>query len=225
MRAVRRTPLFPILVATIACGSSSSTGTSPGDTPGADGGTGPGSGDSSTAPNGDDTVTLTMGPFTVPPSSEVFKCQNFRNPFGGADQDIKEYEVHMSSGSHHMFVFFNTTNADGPVVDCPSCGLEFHPYPFSTQTRDASLTYPDGVGSLIPAQTGFRLNGHYINTGASPIEGTVTAILHKAKPGTVQQHAGVIFMNDVRLTVPPGTSTSSSTCWMMAYKLLYGIIL
>jgi len=28
----------------------------------------------------------------------------------------------------------------------------------------------------------------------------------------VHQHAGIIFMNDVGLTVPPGTSTSHSTC-------------
>jgi hypothetical protein len=118
----------------------------------------------------------------------------------------------MSAGSHHMFIFFDPTNKDAPIVDCPRGGLEFHPYPFSTQTRDASFRYPDDVGSLIPAKTGLMLNGHYINPGATPFEATVTAVLHKAAPGTVTQHAGVMFFNDVGLRVPPGTSTSKSTC-------------
>jgi Copper type II ascorbate-dependent monooxygenase, C-terminal domain len=223
MRAARMAPLFGVLVAIatcVACGSTVPGGSA---APGADGGaasssSGSGSSGSSSSGGGDsatadgETVTLTMGPFTVPPGTEVFKCQNFANPFGDVDQDIKEYETHMSPGSHHMFLFFSDANADGPIQDCPAGGLEFHPYPFSTQTRDASLTYPDTVGSLIPAKTGFELNGHYINTGATPIQGTVTAILHKAKPGTVQQHAGVIFMNDASLTVPPGSSTSTASC-------------
>ena len=68
------------------------------------------------------------------------------------------------------------------------------------------------MGSLIPAKTGLRLNAHYINTGATPLKGTLTATFHKAPPGTVQQHAGVIFMNDVGLVVPPGQSTSRATC-------------
>ncbi len=158
-----------------------------------------------------DTVTLTMGPFDVPASTEVFKCQDFENPFG-ADQDIKEYEVHMTPGSHHMFIFFNTANTSGAVKDCPQGGFEFHPYPFSTQTADATMTYPEGVGSLIPAKTGFRLNAHYINTGSATKQGTVTVTLHKAPDGTIKQHAGVIFMNDVGLTVPPGMTTSKKSC-------------
>jgi hypothetical protein len=196
-------------VGLLSCGgggsSSGSSGAPPAPGPAADGGgTGPGT--------TDETVTLTMGPFEVPPSSEVFKCQPFKNPFGGADQDIKQYEVHMSEGSHHMFLFFTNATADGPIEDCPAGGLEFHPYPFTAQTRDASLRYPDDVGSLVPSTTGFLLNAHYINPGATPIQATVNMILHKAAPGSVNQHAGVIFMNDFGLKVPPGTSTSKSSC-------------
>jgi hypothetical protein len=205
---------FALCAVFAACGGSSST--SPAIAAGDAGSTGPGTavddGGVGVTSAGD-TVTLTMGPFTVPPGTEVFKCQDFANPFGGMDQDIKEYEVHMTAGSHHMFIFFSSDNANAPIQDCPAGGLEFHPYPFSTQTRDASITYPDTVGSRVPATTGFRMNAHYINAGATPMDGaTVTATLHKAAPGTVTQHAGVIFMNDVRLSVPPGKSTSSSTC-------------
>jgi hypothetical protein len=192
-------------VGLISCGGTTSSGTPLGGDSGAP--TDPG-----TVVASGDTVTLTMGPFTVPPSSEVFKCQPFKNPFGGADQDIKAYEVHMSEGSHHMFLFFDPATDDGPIGDCPAGGLEFHPYPFSTQTRDASFTYPDNVGSLVPGSTGFLLNAHYVNPGATPLQATVTAILHKAAPGSVTEHAGVIFMNEYGLKVAPGTSTSKATC-------------
>jgi hypothetical protein len=214
MSAIRLASIVS-LMGVLSCGggtnNTGSSGSPPTSPPGDDGGGTTGPGPTGPGPTADETVTLTMGPFTVPPSTEVFKCQPFKNPFG-VDQDIKEYEVHMSEGSHHMFLFFDNVTADGPIEDCPSGGLEFHPYPFSTMTRDANFRYPDDVGSLVPATTGFLLNAHYINPGATPIQATVTAVLHKAAPGSVTQHAGVIFMNDLRLTVPPGASTSKSTC-------------
>jgi hypothetical protein len=168
-------------------------------------GGGPGSGD----PNA---VVLTMGPFTVPPGKEVFKCQEFVNPFGGMDQDVSEYEVHMTEGSHHFFLFFDDHNADVPLADCALGGFEYHPYPFGAQSPDATMTYPAGVGSLVPGSTGFMLNAHYINASTETITGTVTAVLHKAPPGSIQQHAGVIFMNDLTIAIPPGVHSATSTC-------------
>lgn len=207
-------PLFLSTFALLALACSSNASTS--------GGTGqPGTGDPN-APGGssstptthpnEELVTLTMGPFTVPPNGEVYKCQNFANPFGDVDQDVKEYEVHMTSGSHHMFLFFDKSNKDAPVEDCPQGGLEFHPYPFGAQSADASMRYPDDVGSLVPRGTGFRVSVHYLNPGDKPLEATVKAVMHKAAPGTVNQHAGVIFMNDVGINVPPGKSTTNASC-------------
>jgi hypothetical protein len=160
------------------------------------------------------TVTLTMGPFTVPASSEVYKCQTFANPFGGRDTDIAVYEEHMTQGSHHMFVFFIDNAVDGPLEDCPSGGLEFHPYPFTAQEPDATLTYPDGVGSLVPGTTGLMLNAHFLNIGAQDIQATLTVTLHVAGPGTVTQHAGQYFMNDATIQISPSNApqTASATC-------------
>jgi hypothetical protein len=47
--------------------------------------------------------------------------------------------------------------------------------------------------------------------------------MHKAAPGTITQHAGVIFMNDVGITVPPGTSTSTKSCPLPAGINLMGV--
>src|SRR5262245_14890758 len=50
-------------------------------------------------------VTLKMTPFTVPSGGEVYKCQNFANPFG-AEAEVSAFESHMTPGSHHMLLFY-----------------------------------------------------------------------------------------------------------------------
>ncbi len=172
----------------------------------------------------DDTVSLTLGPFTVPAGKEVYKCQTFANPFGGRDTDIKTYEEHMTHGSHHMFLFFIPNAADGPMEDCPNGGLEFHPYPFTSQYPDLALTFPDSVGSMVPGNTGFMLNAHFLNIGAQDFQATLTVTLHVAKPGTVTQHAGVVFMNDVGIKITPSTApqTVSATCTLPQDMVVLG---
>jgi hypothetical protein len=156
-------------------------------------------------------VTLTMGPFTVPGGSEVFKCQTFANPFGGKDVDIKEYEEHMTEGSHHMFAFFSPGATNGAIEDCPNGGLEYHPYPFSAQSPDAQLTYPPTVGSRIPGSMGFMLNAHFVNASAAAFQATLTVTFHLALSGAVTQYAGVVFMNNVGIAIPPGQTPVTST--------------
>lgn len=160
-------------------------------------------------------VTLNMDPFTVAPGQEVFMCQDFANPFQGAQADIKTYELHMSQGSHHMFAFYKTNATNTSVAPCPQGGLQFAPFTFTAQSPDVVETYPEGVGATIPPTTGFTINAHYINVGASPIAGHVSLTMSVAKPGVVTQHAGVVFLNQAFLSVPatgqPSTSTSQYT--------------
>jgi hypothetical protein len=159
------------------------------------------------------TVTLTLGPFTVPAGKEVFKCQTLANPFGH-DVDIKTYEEHMTTGSHHMFLFFVPGATDGAIEDCPGGGFEFHPYPFSAQSPDLTLTYPENVGSVIPASMGFMLNAHFVNAGATDYQATLKVTLHVAAPGTVTEHAGVVFMNQYGINISPSNmpQTATATC-------------
>lgn len=197
-------------------GAGSSGGGSGGSTSSSGGGSSSSSGGNPDAGVSNQSVTLTMGPFTVPAGSEVFKCQNFANPFGGKDVDIKEYEEHMTQGSHHMFAFFAQGATNGAIEDCPNGGLQFGPYPFSAQSPDATLTYPPTVGSHIPASMGFMLNAHFLNVGATDLQATLQVTFHLAVPGAVTQYAGVVFMNNVGITIPPGQMpvTSSRTVTM-----------
>ncbi|MGA7122645.1 MAG: hypothetical protein WBY94_21275 [Polyangiaceae bacterium] len=171
-------------------------------------------------------VTLTMDAFTVPAGQEVYMCQDFANPFNGMQADIKTYELHMAQGSHHMFAFYKTNATNSSVAPCPQGGLQFAPFTFTAQTQDVVQTYPEGVGATIPSTTGFTLNAHYVNTGSAPVTGHVALTMHVAKTGIITQHAGVIFLNQALLSVPPtatmanpSTSTSTYTLPQDAYVM------
>jgi len=161
-------------------------------------------------------VTLTMAPFTVAPGKEVFMCQSFANPFKGQQVDIKTYDLNMAQGSHHMFLFYESSAANSTVAPCPQGGLTFAPFTFSAQSQKATQTYPQGVGATIPTSIGFSLNVHYINAGSTPIAGSVQVTMSVAKPGIIMQHAGVIFLNQISLSVAAsGQAVTSSR----TYKL------
>lgn len=198
---------------TVSGGSGGSGGGSSGGTASSSGGSSgsSGGGVTVTSDGGTKTVTLTMGPFTVPASSEVFKCQNFANPFGGQDTDIDEYDETMTTGSHHMFLFFQSGATDGPLQDCAAGGLTFYPYPFMAQSPTAQLTYPSGVGSRIPGTMGFMVNAHFVNVTAHDFQATITVSMHIAEPGSVKQYAGVVFMNNIDLVIPPTNAPYDAT--------------
>jgi hypothetical protein len=148
-------------------------------------------------------VTLTTDTFTVPPNSEVYKCQDFANPFRGQAVDIDRYDLEMNAGSHHMLLFYTDGATDGPMIDCPLGGLQTGPYTFGSQTPKATQTYPTGVGAAIPAGMGFTVNAHYVNTGSVPIQGVVKVTMFVARPGVVTQHAGVLSFILTSITIPP----------------------
>ena len=57
-----------------------------------------------------------MGSFEVPANKEVFMCQDFDNPFGGVDVAIGQSESDMTTGSHHLHVFYGADNPPSTTV-------------------------------------------------------------------------------------------------------------
>jgi hypothetical protein len=176
------------------------------------GGTSGGTSGGGTTTSGGDTVTLQSQFFKVPGGGEVFMCQDFANPFGGMDTDVQEFESHMSPGSHHLLLFYKDNASDGTITPCS--GLEFSPTPYGAQSPDAMVVYPQGIGALVKGTQGFHLNMHYVNASQNDLMAQVTIILHKAAPGSVTQHAGLFFFNNVSgVYVPAGTQkTLTATC-------------
>lgn len=158
-----------------------------------------------------DTVTLTMDSFDIPPGAEVYKCQNFANPFGGAEAEVAMFESHMTPGSHHLLLFYEDGATDTKVEDCS--GLEFGPTPYSTQLSQDSVSFPPGVAAVIPPSKGLRMQSHYLNTTQSTITAEVKITFHLAAPGTVKDHAGVMFVVQPFILVPPNsTKDVKHTC-------------
>jgi hypothetical protein len=159
------------------------------------------------------TVTLTADAFDVAPGAEVYKCQTFANPFGGA-ADIVSMHGRMSAGSHHFFLFnldpLTVALRASPtsLVDCPGGGVEFHPFPYLSQQPDWTVRYPtaaDGspMGYPLAAANSLMINVHYLNSSAQTIHASVTIDITAAKPGVVTTHVGTLFLNQTTLSVPP----------------------
>jgi hypothetical protein len=146
-------------------------------------------------------VTVTMDSFTVAPGEEVYRCQNYANPFG-ADVDVERFESEMTQGSHHLLFFYQGNAKDAPVESCS--GLEFHASPYSTQLPSDSVEYPAGVAARVKQSDGFRVQSHYLNTTDQPITALVQVRLRLAAQPVAQQ-AGVLFMVQPDFSIPPGT--------------------
>jgi hypothetical protein len=208
-------------VALTACGNavetsgSTGTGTAAATTSSGAGGGGTGGSGATTTTSGGggaagDSLTLTMTSFTVPAGGEVYRCQNFANPFG-ADVDVSAFESHMTAGSHHLLLFYKDGATDSAEEDCS--GLEFAATPYSTQLPDDSVEFPAGVAALVKANTGFRLQSHYLNTTNQAIDAHVELTFHTVKPETVTAHAGVLFVVEPNFAIKPNsTKIVTHTC-------------
>jgi Copper type II ascorbate-dependent monooxygenase, C-terminal domain len=96
-----------------------------------------------------------------------------------------------------------------PLFDCPEGGLEFHPYFHLTQAAHDSITYPKGVGRSLKASEAIRLNIHYLNVSARPIQVGAEVTVSYVKASAVKQLAAGIFVFGGSLKVPTGVSTQT----------------
>lgn len=152
-------------------------------------------------PHGYEIVIVESEPFVIASGEETYKCQNFANPFGGKDVHIAKSESFMPPGSHHMFAFHQSNASDGELHTCS--GLEFQRSIHTSQRPHAVFQYPEGVGTLVRADEGVRLNAHYLNTTLDPIEATVTTVFYVAPEGSVEETAAHLFFNTFEIFVPP----------------------
>ena len=157
--------------------------------------------------------TFTTAHFSVPPGSEVYKCQDFTNPFN-KDIGIVQEVTNLTPGSHHMFAFVlpnSQLSLMGNLSDCPGGGVEFHDYLTTSGSPVSTVSYPANTGRLFSASNGLRLNVHLINTDSAPKDAYVVFKVTYVDPGTLTNKVASIFLNQVALSVPVGMSTQSKT--------------
>lgn len=156
-------------------------------------------------------VVLRSETFTIPAGGEVYRCQNFANPFGKA-VDIQATESFISPGSHHLFAFYKDGAEDGALEECS--GLEFSSSLHTAQTPYNLFSYPAGVAVPVKESQGIRLAAHYINPSDRPVDASITVALYVAEAGTVSEYSGHLFFNNPLIYVAahsPGKATKTCT--------------
>jgi hypothetical protein len=162
-----------------------------------------GAGSHAITDDGHGTYTIALDPFVVAPGEERYACQDFANPFG-ASAAIHGFASHLTPGSHHLLLFYTASAADAPPAGCS--GSEFAPGPYGSQRPDDSLVYPDGVAAVVAPSDGFRVQAHYLNATAAPLDVRVTLTLSRIDDAAVRDRAAVLFFSNSAIDVPPGQS-------------------
>jgi hypothetical protein len=157
---------------------------------------------------------IQTGTFTVDPGGEVYKCQDFTNPFGGKSVGVVATETDLTKGSHHMFAFVMPNEQlslfDG-LSDCPGGGTEFHEYLTTAASPHMSTAYADGIGRYFDAANGLRMNVHLFNSTSEPVDAFIKLTVKTVDPGRLKYKAASIFLNYLGLKVPPGVSTQTGS--------------
>jgi len=145
-------------------------------------------------------ATFIADAFDIPPGGEMFRCQNFDNPYR-RDVAVLSSEAFMTVGSHHMFLFLEQTpGALGPLFECS--GLSFGTSIHTAQKSESRIDYPPGVGMIVPGTNGFQIMVHYLNTSTELIHAVVAVTLHATDPSNVRIHASQIFANTISVNIP-----------------------
>jgi hypothetical protein len=170
------------------------------------------------------TVTLTTDTFQLQPGQEIYKCQNFDNPFQGKDTPVFKISTDMSKGSHHLFVFNLTEGTGRSLEDCTIS--DFHPIVHTAGAPHAETTYPDGMATKIYGSTGLRIQLHYVNTSSDVLTVGATAKLSPTPdPANVTKWVAQLYMNREVMSVPPGMGqTVTTTCSIPATYGTIGLV-
>jgi hypothetical protein len=166
----------------------------------------------------------TMSPLDVPVGVEVYKCQDFDNPFG-KDIAIVTSESVMTKGAHHFAAFRIAGLTAAPMTDCPAGGLEAHEFIHASQQFDQVTTYPPNVGRFLPATDGLRLMVHLLNATTDIVHVQPTRFsAHFVAADQVQYKAAGVFLNNLGLSVPPGQSSVTKSAMIPSDIKLLGAV-
>jgi hypothetical protein len=157
------------------------------------------------------TVTLTMDSFMLKADQEIYKCQNFDNPFGGKDTALQFISTDMSPGSHHLHVYHQSEGTSRTLEDCTIS--DFHPLLFAAGSPHAEVTYQTGMAAKLLGTAGLRIQVHYLNTSGKDLMVKAVLKLAPVDSASVTKWISDLYFTQLGLSVAPGAGqTVTTTC-------------
>lgn len=185
--------------------------------PGAGSG-GNGAGTGSGAGPGTAGFQITTPPITIPSGSEKTYCY-YTSLDLADDVGVKRWSSTMTSGSHHLIVYFteDAQEPDGTIVeDCDAVGgggLNFPIWTYSAQSPEAENVMPEGVGMTVKAKQNLFVQMHYLNTTMEDIEASVDVRAEIYEAGRSYTPAAAFITFNTQIDLPPhGTGSAEGTC-------------
>ena len=166
----------------------------------------------------------------VQPGADVTYCQYIMAPFD-RDMDILDVGGYQSGWGHHAVAFSypdDGTQELGSSIQC--MGSEFNvdvPNSGSSSGSRASLggtflggiggeggenqNLPDGVAFRLKKGNGIMLNVHYLNTGATAVDGNAVVDVKFAEVDPSRSIAAMFLNLNFAFNLPPASRVESST--------------
>jgi hypothetical protein len=92
-----------------------------------------------------------------------------------------------------------------------------------TQQEDDTLELPAGVGLPFEPHQMVRVEMHYINTTASPIEVTATSTFHAMSEADFHDEAGFAMISNLSVEIPPQSEATLGPHFFAAPAMLEGV--
>lgn len=155
------------------------------------------------------THTVKFPAVEVAPGVENTQCVVMRLD---NDEIIRVHQIHnvLPTGSHHLIVY-RTADTEEKLTpyDCQPFTDSLDPSKGSTvmvtQKHDETLTLPAGVAFSMPAGQMIRLEMHYINSTAAPIDVSATTTFVTMPAKEYKEEADFLFVGTPDINIPAHT--------------------
>ncbi len=165
-------------------------------------------------------LKASVGPIEVPAGIETTQC--IVVPLGNKeDVVIQSIEVNLMPGSHHLIVYATTEQERAEPLNCaPFTGIALGtdiPLFFANKAK-AEFAFPDGIAQEIAANQMVKIEAHYINTGATTIQGQGTVTFHTLPKATAPayQPTNFLFWGNTHIDIAPSASFSTGPQFQIA---------
>ncbi|MEZ0538769.1 monooxygenase [Fibrella arboris] len=156
---------------------------------------------------------------------EIFVRRAVGNP---TDIYVNRFTVSMRPGSHHFLAYDfdnkavappmdqvrDLRNADGTLNLLTALQMSNHTYLMGSPSMAYEYKFPEGAALLIPANSSFDLNVHYVNKSTSVIRGESYINMYTTPQASVTKVVKTLNMANTSLSIPAGarkTFTKSFT--------------